>query len=1715
MAGSVFTERAIRRFLSEARHGVFDVLSDEEEESIVPWRTKDRMKTVSVALVLCLNIAVDPPDVIRTQPCARLVCWIDPHSTPPQKAIESIGKQLQIQYERWQSKARYRQSLDPTHEEVRKLCIGLRRNAKEERVLLHYVGHGVPRPTANGEVWVFNRHYTQYIPLAIYDLHSWLGAPSVLVIDTSAAGLIVDAYAAMLHAQVEQQDAAERAGASAVQSGAEASPPPASPFGYGDASCGAFSHPLSGQLPSGGASSAAAIMDSVIILAACAGGETLPTSPELPADLFTSCLTTPIPMALRFCCSSPLSNVTVDMIDRIPGQLSDRRTPLGELNWIFTAVTDTIAWNSLRQPLFQRLFRQDLLLASLFRNFLLAERIGHVYQCHPVSLPRLPPTRHHHLWDAWDLAVEASLAQLPPLLAAGDGPRPAFRFSTFFAEQLTAFEVWLQFGARNRSTPEQLPVVLQVLLSQTHRLRALLLLGQFLAIGPWAVNLALSVGIFPYILKLLQSPAAELRVVLITIWARIIALDKSCQHELVKDNGHIYFVTYLESAHAPSQAGVAGAGAGVPSPQHALGLGAIGACAPPQASAPLHAPNAAGCGCGPLGVSDQTTARAKTLSLFVLAHICDHSRAGQDACSQPRARSVVAMCTALIADCASSLQLRQWACLLLGKLTEGNRAAQQQAIAEHSADCAALLLSSDASAEVRACAIFTLQRITGLVDAEPLGRAPPREHDGARRANGAARPAVDASAGDGTGDCAAAQARAAVDDDDDDDDDDDNDDDVASAELALASLACRAVDACTGDASPLVRRQLALLIARLAVKSPRIFRPAGVIGCTRGSGTTHSATPNEGPASAHSGYLSPTATLALVPELEADGAERDAGSEPRERDASGGDDCSAADGVSAAEKAAGLRSRGERRSGGSGAAHSFGDGERSYASSEGTLDTPLTPPQGGARAHGAQRARDGAAARGDERPLPASAVPFDPVAVRQAEVLCRAAVQLAADPMAAVAAPVRVSVSDAWLTQSAAIASGGWPSYRLGSAASSAGGGTSAACCASAASTTPSPHSMPRAESQRSFLRANEQAALRRSTSCGASLRRVSSACATAAHAHAGGGGYGAGAAPAAGRALAARGTDELFEWCARRFRAQMPVLEANGRLVSAEEREAADENMDGGAGAGAAADAASTAAAVNGGSSFGGATRGGEVGVFGGGSAYHGSVGTTALSDASRRVAADAGFAALPQHHMALSPQLHATNVGSGASAPGQLDASAGMPAPLDLGLGQLIARASTGSASGAARGVGGGGSKVACSSAAGGSAGSHSPPSLRHDTDWAEQRRPERSLRFEQQLTIMEVSRKSPSDGEARKSSRVSRLLFHPYRPLLATAERDAISIWEYERGRDPPCEVARFANSGATGASAARICELTLINASEASNSGAQPSADDGGPLLLVGSDDGVIRVWRNWDATPYAPPRLVTAFAAVEELLPVGPVGATRGMISLWSQRLGQLLTCSRTMAAPTVHVWDLAAERCVQRLLSGLDGADHHITSLCEVGGAHSRAVLAAGASDGSIRLYDCRSGLFSFVQVAAEHRASIVGLASHGAPAVAPVVDAPAGLSHGGTRCDLISGDVGGEVRFWDARTWSSALAADSHRIEMSCLALHERAPVAAVGSKRRTIKIFDVPGETTNSIRYYDGFLGTRIGSVGCLAFHPHKLLMAAGATGADWASMVSIYSC
>lgn len=150
------------------------------------------------------------------------------------------------------------------------------------------------------------------------------------------------------------------------------------------------------------------------------------------------------------------------------------------------------------------------------------------------------------------MALDLCLKQLPSVLKQTESGirEPVYEPSSFFADQLTAFSVWLSENSllsttverENLKQPEQLPIVLQVsllkfilikyyfdlkvLLSQSHRQRALDLLARFLDIGTWAVHLALSVGIFPYVLRLLQATSDDLRPYLVFIWAKILAVDR-------------------------------------------------------------------------------------------------------------------------------------------------------------------------------------------------------------------------------------------------------------------------------------------------------------------------------------------------------------------------------------------------------------------------------------------------------------------------------------------------------------------------------------------------------------------------------------------------------------------------------------------------------------------------------------------------------------------------------------------------------------------------------------------------------------------------------------------------------------------------------------------------------------------------------------------------------------------------------------------------------------------------------------------------------------------------------------------------------------------------------------------------------------------------------------------------------------------------------------
>ena len=479
-------------------------------------------------------------------------------------------------------------------------------------------------------------------------------------------------------------------------------------------------------------------------------------SPDLPADLFTCCLTSPIETSLRhFVLQDPLkrnittseddprSSITVDMVMRIPGDLKDRRTPLGELNWIFTAVTDTIAWSTFPRDIFNRLFRQDLLVAALFRNFLLAQRIMTTYHCTPMSTPDLPSTHNHPLWHSWDLAVDACLAQLPELIdlevarEAGLSSLPSlstYRPSNFFAQHLQAFEVWLQHGGSlpkdvstsikritHRPPPEQLPIVLQVLLSQAHRLRALILLSRFVDLGPWAVHLSLSIGIFPYVQKLLQSPAIELKPVLIFIWARILAVDKSCQVDLLRDSGYNYFAQIL-------------------SPY-------------PTNGAPLVIPNAN---------------EHRAMCAFILSILCRNFRPGQNACL---AINVFDACLARLHE--DDWLLKSWSLLCIAQLWADNDEAKSLFM-QHGAKQSDLLAQLKSTAvEVRAAALYAFGTLLGASNA-PID-------------------AVEVKGGGGTG------AQLGI---------------SEAAQLEVeAGLAFACMMSVKEDASPLVRKELVVVIS--------------------------------------------------------------------------------------------------------------------------------------------------------------------------------------------------------------------------------------------------------------------------------------------------------------------------------------------------------------------------------------------------------------------------------------------------------------------------------------------------------------------------------------------------------------------------------------------------------------------------------------------------------------------------------------------------------------------------------------------------------------------------------------------------------------------------------------------------------------------------------------------------------------------------------------
>lgn len=256
----------------------------------------------------------------------------------------------------------------------------------------------------------------------------------------------------------------------------------------------------------------------VPFIAFAASRDALLYTPQLPCDLFTSCLLTPAKVAL-LCQSQSYSDIGSGLLSEIDIQTlidmlnnsSVANTMLSMLESALSAYVDRMALDKLRtkeRQLFDDVFRRDPLTARLFANYLFAVRIMKMVSTRPLSYPAIPvrilkALTNHPLWDAFDLQIDRALYSLKESL--NPKPKKIFSEAELLEEQFSRLDVWLQFPKTNRPSPDELPFLVLLLTDSAFSTRALRFCAQYLHISRGAVEDFLHTKAFPILPSLLSN----------------------------------------------------------------------------------------------------------------------------------------------------------------------------------------------------------------------------------------------------------------------------------------------------------------------------------------------------------------------------------------------------------------------------------------------------------------------------------------------------------------------------------------------------------------------------------------------------------------------------------------------------------------------------------------------------------------------------------------------------------------------------------------------------------------------------------------------------------------------------------------------------------------------------------------------------------------------------------------------------------------------------------------------------------------------------------------------------------------------------------------------------------------------------------------------------------------------------------------------------------
>jgi regulator-associated protein of mTOR len=268
-------------------------------------------------------------------------------------------------------------------------------------------------------------------------------------------------------------------------------------------------------------------------------------------------------------------------------------------------------------------------------------------------------------------------------------------------------------------------------------------------------------------------------------------------------------------------------------------------------------------------------------------------------------------------------------------------------------------------------------------------------------------------------------------------------------------------------------------------------------------------------------------------------------------------------------------------------------------------------------------------------------------------------------------------------------------------------------------------------------------------------------------------------------------------------------------------------------------------------------------------------------------------------------------------------------------------------------------------------------------------------------------------------------------------------------------------------------------------------------------MTGSSDGVIKLYRDYESSEKV--ELVTAFRALTDL---EPSNKNAGLVFDWQQSRGQILVAGDVRS---IRVWNAGTEMCTAVGLLVFEVEEDDLTGSQDINARSGSPITSitsdqvegnlfvASFGDGAVRVYDQREKpQRALVKVWKEHKAWVTDI--H--------------LQRGGQR-DLLSASRNGDVRLWDMRLSASVKTIKTTtgmRDGVRVLAVHEHAPVFAVGTELRQVKVFNTDGKALSQFEPYSSrFMGGG-GGVSAVAFHPHRLMIAGAAVGE---SHVNLFGC